>query len=69
VPARYWTLADVRAQLDANRNEGSAERIGEAREARYRGGDDQRDEHNVLNETLSGLVGVKLLKPLNEVFH
>jgi hypothetical protein len=62
-------LGDVRAQLGANVLESSSERVGQAREASRRGSYYQGAEHYVFDETLSGLIIVKLLKSLNQGFH
>jgi hypothetical protein len=62
-------LCDVRAQLGANLRESGCERTRKAREASRRGGYYQCGEHDVFDETLSGLIIVKLLKSLNQSFH
>jgi len=63
------SLGEIATQLGTNLRKGGSERIGQAREARCRRRDDQRDEHDILNETLSGLVVVELLKTLNQGSH
>jgi hypothetical protein len=69
VSARFELLGYVRAQLGANCLESIHERGGQAREAGRCGSNDQRDEHDVFNKSLTGLVIVEQLKPLNQGFH